>query len=157
MPKAHRNRFFTLLKNSHLARGARAHAQHTPIDRGHTPIERERERERGGPGPGDPPLSLSLYRCVRVRSCTAGQVTSVKNRFRYDLWALRAFLRKNYELLLKYTLAERPPSESRNESQEGRNGVLGVSLESQWRPWAVCETLLGARGSPRWPKRQNLR
>ena len=29
----------------------------------------------------------SIYRRVRVRSCTAGQVTSVKIRFRYDLWA----------------------------------------------------------------------
>ncbi len=29
----------------------------------------------------------SISRRVRVRSCTAGQVTSVKNRFRYDLWA----------------------------------------------------------------------
>ncbi len=28
----------------------------------------------------------SIYRRVRVRSCTAGQVTSVNNRFRYDLW-----------------------------------------------------------------------
>ncbi len=74
-----------------MARGARAHA------RAHT------DRERGGvPGPWDPgpgpPLSLyrcvpSIYRRVRVRSCTAGQVTSVKNRFRYDLWAPRVFLR----------------------------------------------------------------
>ncbi len=36
----------------------------------------------------------SIYRRVRVRSCTAGQVTSVKNQFRYDLWAPRVFLRR---------------------------------------------------------------
>ncbi len=36
----------------------------------------------------------SIYRHVRVRSCTAGQVTSVKNRFRYDLWTPRVFLRR---------------------------------------------------------------
>ncbi len=36
----------------------------------------------------------SIYRRVRLRSCTIGQVTSVKHRFRYDLWAPRVFLRR---------------------------------------------------------------
>ena len=69
---------------SHLARGARALHGARAIDRGHTDRERERERERGaqGPGaqgPGTQPLSLSIGRAVQ-RSCTAGQVTSVKAR-----------------------------------------------------------------------------
>ena len=34
----------------------------------------------------------SIYRRVRMRSCTVGQVTSVKNRCRYDPWAPRVFL-----------------------------------------------------------------
>ncbi len=34
-----------------------------------------------------------IYRRVRVRLCTAGQVTSIKHWFRYDLWAPRVFLR----------------------------------------------------------------
>ncbi len=34
----------------------------------------------------------SIYWRVCVRSCTAGQVTSVEKRFRYDLWAPRVFL-----------------------------------------------------------------
>ena len=61
------------------------------IDRGHTDREREREGP-GGPGPKAPglrdPPSLSLCRCALYlsraravqRSCTAGQVTSVKAR-----------------------------------------------------------------------------